>query len=202
MIRIGVFGGTFDPVHNGHIELVRNTARCIRSDKIMIVPTPLNPFKTDSEPIAGADDRLTMLRLAFKDDDYVEISDLEFAIGKPSCTYDTLKLISGIFSEAEIHFIVGSDSYMTLEDWQKSDSLLREMKFACAYRACDAETGDVSVKAAEYRKKYGTETVIIADKIQNVSSTSIREAVASGESIEGMVPRSIEHYIHEHRLYL
>ena len=169
-IRTGIFGGSFDPVHLGHVELVRTLKRRENLDKVVIIPAFVSPWKLDRLP-ASAEDRLQMLRMAFREDPYVEISDFEIRQNKSCYTYDTLKTLRDTHTDWEIFFITGKDQAENLKAWYRGEDLLREFRF------------------------------IWTERFFDISSTRIRELVKYGGNPADMLSPGVWDHIRIHGLY-
>ena len=197
-MKIGVFGGTFDPVHNGHINAFAETYIGMKLDKVIIVPTFISPFKKQ----AGSTDshRLNMLKLAVEDYDFAEIDTFEIDQQKVTYTFDTLKYLKGKYPDDELYFIIGADSVPQLHTWDRIYDLFELVTFAAAYRP---GYSNVIETACEQLGNIAREKIILLDTPEYaVSSTEIRKRIREGASLEGMVPEAVEEYIKKNQLYL
>ena len=200
MRKIGVFGGTFDPVHNGHVSLAKDAADQAQLDQVVFMPVYVQPFKQGKKTAEGSD-RLTMLRLAVDSDPRLAVSDYEIASEAVSYTYRTLRALKGSFGEdTEIFFICGTDSFLKIESWMKAEELLDRYSFVVGTRPGYKEE-ELKETIGRIRKNHGTEIVKINNRRVDVSSTVIRERTAAGLSVTGLVPEKVERYIIENRLY-
>jgi nicotinate-nucleotide adenylyltransferase len=197
--RIGVLGGTFDPVHYGHLLLAEGAERAAFLDKVLFMPTHIQPFKQDARVTDDAD-RVAMLRLAIAGDEKFEVTDVELKRGGVSYTIDSLRRLHAEYGEAEAKwfFIVGADMYLSLGKWREHDSLMREFAFVVGRRPGQYRTEEATER---YRREYGTAIVTADNAWADVSSTEIRRRVASGEDIGGLTPDPVIRYIEEHGLY-
>lgn len=169
-IKIGIFGGSFDPVHRGHVKLVHTLREQEGLDKALVIPNWQSPWKLKSQP-ASCEDRMNMLRLAFEDDEYVEISDFEIAQEKSCYTFDTLTALKELHPEWDIYFIAGQDSADNFANWYRGDELLKNFKF------------------------------LWTERFDNISSTDIRSKLAEGQTIVDLVPEKVSDYIRVQGLY-
>ena len=169
-IKTGIFGGSFDPVHRGHVKLVRTLMEKEGLDKVVVIPNWKSPWKLDTNPVSSQD-RINMLRLAFEDDDNVEISDFEIAQGKSCYTFDTLTSLKEMHPEWDIYFIAGQDSADNFAKWYRGEELLQNFKF------------------------------LWTERFDNISSTEIRSRLAEGQDICQLVPEKVSDYIRVHGLY-
>ncbi len=198
-LRVGIYGGTFAPVHNGHIAAARAFMEQMKLDYIFIIPTCLPPHKQ----IGFADSpaaRLRMCELAFENIDGVIISDTEIKRGGRSYTYDTLRELSR--PNTRLFLLCGTDMVLTFDTWYRFEEIFKLCYPVYVRRENDPIiTSQIIAKIKEYNEKYGVMfRRIVTDPIE-LSSTQIRARVAAGEDISGLVPKAVADYIREHGLY-
>lgn len=199
MQRIAVFGGTFNPIHNGHIHLAAHFAELLGAQKVLVIPTSVPPHKCAPE-LAPTEDRLAMCRLAVKNRSLFEVSDLEIRRGGPSYTSETLVELKRIFPSAELFFITGEDMFATLHKWHDPETIFRLATVCAAPRS---RAGIERLRRyAEQLQSYGAKTCIADIEYLPVSSTMVRDAVKAGKSISTFVPEAVEQYIYAKKLYL
>jgi len=197
--RIGILGGTFDPIHLGHKALGEAALREGGIDKLIVMPARVQPFKQGKKSAEGHH-RFEMCRLTFEDAENVEISDYELNNESLSYTYDTLKFMQEIYPDKKLYFILGTDSYLKLEDWYKGLRLLENFSFIVGDRPGYREAElDEAIK--KYRSRYGTDTIKITADMPDISATEIREALKADKSIGHLVTEAVERYIRENGLY-
>ena len=196
-MKIGIFGGSFSPVHNGHINAAKRFISQFSLDWLYIVPARFPPHKALDGGASDAD-RFNMLKLAFDGTEHVLISDFELKRDAASYTYHTLLHYQ---PEGELYMLCGTDMFMCLESWYRSADVIKMCRTVCALRG-EADRRAVLERSAYYRKKYAAESDILDCEAIGVSSTAIRRAVVSGEDISGYVPESVRKYIIENGLYL
>ncbi len=200
-LHIGVLGGSFDPVHTGHVHLALDALNQVDLDRILVVPAKLQPFKLDRTPASG-EDRMEMLRIAFAGEEGIEISPMELDRDGISYTYLTLRETRARYGEeARVSFITGTDSLLKLDTWMNAEELLTEYAYIVGSRPGYLEE-ELFAKAEELKNRWGTKITIIENRLFDVSSTEIRENVAKGRSIAGMVPEKVEEYIAANQLYV
>jgi nicotinate-nucleotide adenylyltransferase len=187
-MRIGLFGGSFDPVHNGHLTLAACCAEQGGLDAVWFVPAALQPFKLGG-PVASDADRVAMLRLAIADMPGREVSTLEIDRGGVSYTVDTLRQLHAELPDAELFFLMGADTLRDLPGWREPDEVLRLATPMAVQRPGEA---DVVTDVPHMR---------IGMPPMDISSSDIRKRIATGESIEGLLPASVAAYIDEYGLY-
>lgn len=189
-MKIGILGGSFNPVHIGHLILARTVLEEIRLDKIIFIPCYIQPLKSSRE-FAFPEHRLEMLRLALEGNDSFEISDIEIKRKGKSYTVDTLKILKKTYDD--LFFIIGIDNLREFHKWKEPDKILRLAKLIVTNR------GGIDQKIPKrIRRKE-----IITCKIPNIeiSSSYIRERIREGKSIKFLVPDNVEKYILINNLY-
>ena len=200
--KIGVLGGTFDPIHLGHLIVAEDLREKLGLKEVLFIPAgrPWLKLKED-KPISAAKHRLAMVKLAVASNPFFKVSTIE--IDRPGFSYsiDTvLELKSKLGAKAEIYFIVGPDALEGLPKWKEPARLLEECQVVGigrpGYTGANLRKLDRSIPGASRR-------ITLVDVPQiDISSTEIRQRVAQGLSIRYLVPGSVEKYIHEHRLYV
>ena len=199
MLRVGIYGGTFSPPHNGHIAAAKAFMTQMKLDYLIIIPACLPPHKQ----IDAGDDpifRLKMCELAFAGIDGVVISDAEIRRGGKSYTYDTLRELSR--PDARLFLLCGTDMVLSFDTWYRFEDILRICYPVYVRRESDPlmDTRIVD-KIGEYYRKYGVMFRKILTDPMPVSSTEIRRAVKEGRDISQMVPAGVERFIRENGLY-
>ena len=198
-MRIGIFGGTFSPVHNGHIAMLESFAREPYIDKILVVPTYLPPHKGKVDGATVAD-RVRMLELAVKEVPGAQISDVEIRRGNVSYTVDTLRELS---TQGELYLLLGSDMFLSLESWREPLEIMKLAHIVVGRRENDLATGEkIKVYKADLEKRLGARVHETVFPPIVISSSEIRERISRGESIEGLVPKDVADYIDKNGLYV
>ena len=191
-MRIGVFGGTFDPPHVGHLLLASDARDALRLDSLIFVPAATQPFKVSTPPVASPRDRLEMVRLAVADARGYTVDDTEIGREGLSFTVDTLEQLSKRNPGAELFLLLGEDALAGVEQW-RSPGRIRELATLAVMRRAGPEGSLVAPIAA------GVMTV--SARRVDVSSTEVRERLRAGKSIKGFVPESVERFIAARGLY-
>ena len=187
--RIGILGGSFDPPHLGHIHLARHVAKEISLDLVICIPAG-DPWQ--KEVAASATDRLAMTELAITDDALLAVSDLEVLRSGPTYTVDTLRALHSMYPHDELYFILGADALATVPTWHESERLGDLAHFIAVNRG--TAEGQTPLELA------GRLDWVCVPAI-DISSTMCRDAVRSGQSLDGLVPPAVAEYISAHGLY-
>ncbi len=197
-MKIGIFGGAFNPVHTGHIRLAQNYLKALELDRIIFIPTAVAPHKSSGE-FVSASDRFNMLSLATRGMSEFEISDIEFKREGKSYTYDTLCELKELYSDDELYLIMGSDQFLSFASWYNPE------KIANMATLCTASRNDEDYeKLLEYKKQnsYLKDAVITDFAVFEISSSKLRAMIKNGEDISKFVPKAVEEYIKERELYV
>ncbi len=198
-MKTAIFGGSFNPIHNGHIQLVNTFIDNLRLDRAIIIPAYVSPFKEKDNSVMP-EQRLEMCRLAFEDNKKVEVSDIEIRRGGASYTYMTLAELSEKYKGDEFFLITGADMFMSVHTWKHPEIIFRIATICGIPR--EGEDIYSLHRQAEYLKKLGAKTEILDISVMTVSSTEIRRKIREGRSISGLVPEAVENYIRKNKLYL
>lgn len=190
-------GGSFNPIHHGHLICARAATEAGGFDRIVLVPSSRPPHKPDSAELAAAPDRLVMCRLAASQDSLFEVDDLELQRDRPSYTLDTARILASRHPSDRISWLIGTDTLPQLPTWHNFDQLLREVQFMVMARS-GAVIDWHSLPAGLQELKANLLTV---PQIE-ISATMIRRRVAAGQSIDFFTPAPICRYIHEQKLYM
>ncbi len=193
--KILIFGGTFNPIHNGHLILAEHCTNEEGFDKVVFIPT-MNPYYKDT---LDFDTRLKMLKMAIKDNDKFAYSSIEKRYNLEGMLYLILEKISKL-SDDDITILIGSDSLMNLDWWYKIDEILKKYKILVLKR--DDEDEAISIKIAEYKEKYGADIKVLNNKRVEISSSMIREMIENGKSIKYLVRDDVEKFIRDEKLYV
>ena len=196
MESIAILGGSFNPVHNGHIKMATIVSQELGISKIILLPVGNPPHKSDLE---SSEHRYNMLMLAAKSNPLLTVSRLE--IDRPGKTYtvDTLRELNTLYSVSDMYYIIGEDTLPELKTWRESETVLTTTRFAVVRRAgCSS---DIEELLQCYRKKYGTEITVCKEKGLPVSSSEIRQAIRQGKDVSSLLPDGVWTYIRNSHLY-
>lgn len=198
-MRVGIYGGTFSPVHNGHVAAAKAFMEQMWLDILYIIPTGVTPHKT-MKGDATAADRLEMCRLAFAGMEGVIVSDLEMRREGKSYTVDTLRELYD--PDGRLFLLMGTDMLLTLDRWREPEEIFRLCYPVYIRREEDGALDAAIVeKIKTYQEKYGKVVRRIVAPAIEISSTDVRTAVAEGFPIEGAVPSSVAAFIRDRGLY-
>ncbi len=197
-MRIGIYGGSFDPVHNGHINAARNFMEELSLDKIIIVPAYCSPFKKGLA-VTPSQHRLNMCNIAFGNTEGFEVSDAEILRADEGYMSDTVAQIREQYPDAELFLLLGSDQLLTFQKWHAWSKITDEATVAAAARTWDDDAAMEA--AAAVLRSYGAEVIIVPIDVKELSSTDVREAVRRGDDISAMVPPGVAEYIWDNYLY-
>lgn len=203
MKRIGIFGGSFNPVHLGHLSIAETASREFDLQRVIFIPCKVSPFKTDDEPRQYLDDkqRVEMLELSIKDRPNFEISLIELNRGGVSYSYDTVVEIKKIYPNSPLSFIIGTDSLLTLSKWHEIGALLNLCDFVTVERPGINKSLDKNSLGFSPEMSRNLLLKAIRGQPMDISSSDIRGRVAQGLSLQGLVPRAVEEYIAANGLY-
>lgn len=197
-MRIGIFGGTFNPVHNGHINLVNRICEKVSLDMIYVIPTKIPPHKIAPQ-LASGDDRLNMLKLAFEDNPLVKVSDYELLNKGKSYTIFTLLHIKEKFPDAELFLLMGSDMFVTLHEWKRYKEIYTLAHIVVVSR--NSEDKDDICSYMPFAEQDGAECIVIDIEPMDISSTAIRTMIAEGQDFSCYLPKKVVEYIGSFNLY-
>ncbi|MFL5527776.1 MAG: nicotinate-nucleotide adenylyltransferase [Gemmatimonadaceae bacterium] len=191
-MRIGVFGGTFDPPHVGHLLLAADAREALHLDRLVFVPAAAQPFKVHRPAVASPNDRLEMVRLAVADDANYSVDATEIDRKGLSYTVDTLEHLTSRYLGAELFLLLGQDTLRSFEQWKDPGRIRELATLAVMNRSGSEASGGASGP---------TGVLKVSARRVDVSSTEIRERLSTGKSIKGFVPESVERFIEARGLY-
>lgn len=190
MSKIAIFGGTFDPVHLGHLVTAEDIMKTLKLDRVIFIPAGRPPHK-NIKTITGAGHRLKMLKLAIRDLPGFEISDYELKKKTKSFTIDTVRFFRKTLIKGDkLYFIAGSDIIEQIESWKDWRKLIKEVHLLIMARP--------GFKAGKKASKLGT---FIEIKNIDISSSDIRKMIKKGLPVTYMIPEAVEKYIYDNKLY-
>lgn len=199
-IRIGVMGGTFDPIHYGHLFAAEVSRAEFGLSKVIFIPAGSPPHK-QSQKISPSECRYHITALAISSNPYFEVSRLEVDKSGITYTFDTMKNLKSIYGEdSAIYFITGADAMLELLTWYKIGELLTLCKFITITRP-GYNYQELEQKVGEISSNYGGEILCLEVPLLEISSTDIRERIKNGKTVKYLLPEEVETYIYENGLY-
>lgn len=178
--KVGIFGGSFNPIHTGHIALAKSLCQQAGLDEVWLMVSPMNPFKKEATDLLTDKLRLEMAEQAVADEPKLKACDYEFHMPKPSYTWYTLQALSQDFPNVDFTLLIGGDNWTSFDKWFHHEDILSHYPIVVYPRkGCDIG-------------KVPSGVTIVETPLLNISSTEIRQRIKEGKSIHGMVPDSIE----------
>jgi nicotinate-nucleotide adenylyltransferase len=198
--RLGILGGTFDPIHFGHLDAVDAARRALHLDEVWLIPSSDPPHRP-ADPLASGFHRFALVTLAVQGDEALRASDLELTRTGPSYTADTLRAVARHgWRPSQIFFILGSDAFAEIATWREFPDVLDAANFVVIARpgtTLDAATA----RTPSLRGRVGTSILLVEARTRDVSSSTIRARLAAGQPIGDLVPAAVARHIAAHHLY-
>ena len=198
-MKTGVFGGTFDPVHIGHLAVAERVHSDLGLSRVIFVPTNISPFKLGQLTLSG-EHRLSMLSLAIQDNPHFEASDIELRRGGTSYTVDTMEILKGLYPDDEFYFIMGMDSFLELNGWKGVDRLVELSQLVVVtrpgYELPSEQSNLLTLPPGVWRRTCFLEVVGL-----DIAATEIRDRIKRGQSVRYLLVPEVMTYIHENRIY-
>jgi nicotinate-nucleotide adenylyltransferase len=193
--RIGLFGGTFNPIHCGHVKAAESVQNMFSFDRILFIPSYLPPHK-ESVDVASAAHRLKMVELALASFDRFFPSSVEIDARGTSYSILTLNKIKEMFPQTEVFFLLGIDAFLEIETWKDYEDVLEQCSFVVMSRPGFRLSEAKDILTEKYK------IYLLSINTLDISSSEVRERIRKNQPIEGLVPENVENYIKERRLYL
>lgn len=201
MKKIGIMGGTFDPIHSGHLMLGRQAYEEYELDCVWYMPSRQPPHKKD-HLITSPDERLEMVRLAVESTPFFACSDFELRRTEGNTyTADTLLLLKQAYPDTEFYFIVGADSIFDIEKWYHPEIVMKNAVLLAADRSCGHDDFPLNRQIEHLTKKYDARICRLHSRRIDVSSQILREKIQNGEGVSDYIPDPVVQFIREHQLY-
>lgn len=198
MHRIGLFGGSFNPIHNGHLHLIQTAKDCLVLDQVILVPARMSPFKQHHTEMASAEDRLAMCRLAAEAMPNCSVDSCELERGGVSYTIDTVRYFRQQYPAAELVLLMGSDMFLSFCHWYRWQEILQNAGLGVVSREADDRAALETQQ--QFLLQYGKIFLCCAD-VYTISSTKIRENCKNQIDFSCYLPEKVVQYIISHGLY-
>ena len=199
MERIGIYGGTFNPPHIGHIRAAREAVRALELDKLLVIPDRIAPHKELPEDSATPEQRLQMLRLALGDDSKIEVSDIELRREGKSYTYETVESLRTLYPDAQLVLLMGTDMFLTFHEWRYPERILAQAALGVFYRGDRGEKAAIDARKAEMEDA-GHRIYLVQNEIVEISSTNLRRMLVF-QCAAPFLPDGVGDYIRDNGLY-
>ena len=199
MERIGIYGGTFNPPHLGHMLAARQAVRLLRLDRLLLIPDRVAPHKVLPEGSASPEERMQMLRLAAAGIEKAEVSDIELRREGTSFTYLTILELKQLYPEAELVLIMGTDMFLSFDKWRETKIITDHAALGVLYRGEKGEKAAIDAKKAEMEAN-GVKVELIENEVTAISSTDLRRMLVFG-CAEPFLPEGVGAYSREKGLY-
>ena len=199
MKKVGIMGGTFNPVHIGHLMLAECAREEFELDEVWLIPTGCSYMKSQAETVSPKE-RYHMTEIAASENDKMRCLDIEIKRQGYTYSYETMEELSALFPETQFYFLVGADCLFFMENWKYPERLFHSCHIIAAVRG-GAKLSDMEAKREELVKKYQAQITLFAFRNLEISSTDIRKRVREGKSIRYLVPDKVISYIEEKGFY-
>ena len=199
MERIGIYGGSFNPPHIGHIQAAKQAVEVLNLDKLLVIPAGIAPHKDMPDNTPTPRHRLDMLRLTLADCPEIEVSDLEVNREGPSYTWETIQHLKEMYPEACLILFMGTDMFLSIDSWKNSEFILENSTLGVFYRGNKGEAQAIAAKKAELEAQ-GAKVELVQNVVIPISSTQMRRLLAF-RCAGAFLPEGVLDYIREHRLY-
>lgn len=198
MKKYGIFGGSFNPIHYGHLMICEYIKEEMGLDKVIFIPTGNPPHK---EIEVSAKDRYEMVKTAISPNPDFDISDIETTRVKLSYTVDTIRELKEIYKEEKLYFIIGMDSLFQLKTWKKIKDLSSEIEFVVAKRPGYLDDEKINREIKYLKENFGTKIILVETPLYEISSTDLRDRIKKGKSLRYLIPKKVLNYIEESEFY-
>ncbi len=190
-MNIGLFGGSFNPIHNGHVRLAKALLQEAGLDEVWFMVSPQNPFKQNQQ-LLDDDKRFRLVQIALKDEPHLKACDFEFNLPKPSYTWNTLQALQEAYPDDQFTILIGGDNWAAFDKWYRYEDILQRYPIVVYPREGAEVTG------FEYQVP---NIKIVKTPLINISSTQIRQRIQAGKSVRGLVPTGVAMVLEQEHLY-
>jgi nicotinate-nucleotide adenylyltransferase len=200
VVKLGILGGTFNPIHNGHLRIAETAREYLALDQVLLITSGYSYMKDKAE-IAPAKARFAMTELAIDGNPYLNTTDIEIIRPGPTYTYETIAQLKAIYPDALIHFIVGSDTLCGMEQWVNPEYIFRNTVI-CVFIRGEEKSNDLHDFITTLNARYNADIHIIPMEQINISSRMIRQYIKDKDSIDDLIPTAVMKYIRMNDLYI
>jgi nicotinate-nucleotide adenylyltransferase len=198
--RLGILGGTFDPIHFGHLDVADAARRAMSLDQVWLIPS-CDPPHRPADPVASAFHRFALVALAIQGNDALRVSDIEVTRTGPSYSVDTLRALAGMgWQPSQLFFILGSDAFAEIATWHEFPAVLEAANFVVIARP-GTTLADAFARTPSLAARLGTSVFPVEAHTRDVSSSTIRARLAARQPIDDLVPAAVARHIVAHHLY-
>ena len=199
MGTIGIYGGTFNPPHLGHIRAAQMTVEALGLDRLLVIPDRIAPHKQLPEGSASPEQRLAMLKLALKGEEKITVSDLELLREGPSYTYETVEQLHAQYPQDQLILLMGTDMFLTFHQWKYPERILQYAQLGVFYRGTPGERADIDRRKQELEQQ-GHKVHLLQNEVVDISSTQLRRMLVFA-CASPFLPGGVEAFIRENGLY-
>jgi nicotinate-nucleotide adenylyltransferase len=196
---IGIYGGTFNPPHLGHIRAAKAAVEALGLDRLLVIPDRIAPHKQLPEGSASPEQRLRMLQLALEGEERISVSDLELRREGTSYTYETVEQLHAMFPEDQLILLMGTDMFLSFHQWKYPERILKHAQLGVFYRGAKGERADIDSRKAEMEQQ-GHTVHLLKNEVVDISSTQLRRMLVF-ECAGPFLPKGVEGFIRENGLY-
>jgi len=198
--KVGILGGSFNPIHLGHILMCQYAYEELYLDKVYLLPNENPPHKTSENLLSGID-RLKMCQISAKNNDFLDVLDYEINNSATNYSINTLKtLLNGKLKGKEIYFIIGADSLMNFDTWKDYTEIFKLVKLVCIERT-EFNKNEIENKIIAFNEEFDVEILVVKMPLIQISSTDIRKRISNNKSVKYMVDNDVINYINEMNYY-
>jgi len=198
MKKIGIFGGSFNPIHNGHISLARQLREKAGLDEVWLMVSPQNPLKRQDD-LLDDERRMEMVRLALEGVEGIIASDYEMHLPKPSYTWNTLQALKKDYPDHEFTLLMGGDNWASFNRWYRYEDILRDFRIVVYPRQSGGQVRDYIRRCSQ--DTCPPDCCVVEAELLDISSTEVRQRIKAGMGIRRMVPKAVADYIRKEGLY-
>lgn len=200
MKNIGIFGGTFNPIHNGHLYIAEEALNTLKLDEVVFVPSGRPPHKKNDKNLLDEDLRYEMAKMAIRGYENFSLTDYEIRKKGLSYTYETLKYFNSIYKDSNLYFITGADCLIDIYKWKNIEEIFKEATLV-VFNRYGVSKEEILKQKAKVEEAFGKEVIFLDTLSLDISSTFIRKAIKAEYNLTYFLPPSVRNFIKELKLY-